>query len=149
MKKTTKTTDNSSKQVTSADNTNLVNSNGNTASKSDIEATSASKANKSNLDSLKYHLNKSSSSVTLLEDDDTIILDPGRASTLERRWINEIIFEECKLNTELTTIFYKLLKYMNGESPLELLLLKDNVSRLELKKLLLAIEPHIISVKHW
>lgn len=147
--KTTKTTDNSSKQVTSADNTTLINSNGNTASKSDIEATSASKANKSNLDSLKYHLNKSSSSVTLLEDDDTIILDPGRASTLERRWINEIIFEECKLNTELTTIFYKLLKYMNGESPLELLLLKDNVSRLELKKLLLAIEPHIISVKHW
>ncbi|KAI5970666.1 NPR3 [Candida margitis] len=147
--KTTKTTDNSSKQITSTDNTNVVNNVANIASKSDIEATSGSKSNNTNLDSLKYHLNKSASSVTLLEDDDTIILDPGRASTLERRWINEIIFEECKLTTELTAIFYKLLKYMNGESPLELLLLKENVSRSELKKLLLAIEPHIISVKHW
>ena len=154
--KVTKSTDNSSKQVASTDNTNLanvsavasnVNANTNTASKADIEA--GSRSGKSNLDSLKDHLNKSSSVVTLLEDEDTIILDPGRASTLERRWINEIIFEECKLNTELTAIFYKLLKYMNGENPLELLLLKDNVSRLELKKLLLAIEPHIISVKHW
>ncbi|KAI5964400.1 NPR3 [Candida theae] len=176
--KVTKSTDNSSKQVASADNSNsnaktatatsdtaaaaaaaaagdavTTSTNtavsANTASKSDIEGTSGSKLNKSNLDSLKYHLNKSSSTVTLLEDEDTVILDPGRASTLERKWINEIIFEECKLNAELTAIFYKLLKYMNGESPLELLLLKDNVSRSELKKLLLAIEPHIISVKHW
>lgn len=147
--KTTKATDNSSKQVATTDNTNLATNSTKTVSKTVVDSLSAPKSNKTNLDSLKYHLNKSSSSVTLLEDDDTIILDPGRASTLERRWINEIIFEECKLTSELTTLFYKLLKYMNGESPLELLLLKENISRLELKKLLLAIEPHIISVKHW
>ncbi|CAD1808445.1 Nitrogen Permease regulator of amino acid transport activity 3 family protein [Candida parapsilosis] len=147
--KTTKATDNSSKQVATTDNTNSATNSTKTVSKTVVDSSSAPKSNKTNLDSLKYHLNKSSSSVTLLEDDDTIILDPGRASTLERRWINEIIFEECKLTSELTTLFYKLLKYMNGESPLELLLLKENISRSELKKLLLAIEPHIISVKHW
>ena len=81
--------------------------------------------------------------------DDTIILDPGRATTLERRWINKIIYEECKLSPELTAVFYKLLKYMNGKNSLELLLLKENISRSELRKLLLSIEEHIISVRHW
>lgn len=87
--------------------------------------------------------------VTLVQDDDTIILDPGRATTLERRWINKIIFEECKLSLELTAIFYKLLMYMDGKNSLELLLLKENITRKELHKLLLAIEEHIISVRHW
>ncbi|EGW33926.1 uncharacterized protein SPAPADRAFT_134999 [Spathaspora passalidarum NRRL Y-27907] len=87
--------------------------------------------------------------VTLTEEDDTIILDPGRASNLERKWINKIIFEECKLSSELTTVFYKLLKYMNGKSSLELLLLKENISILELRKLLFEIEDYIISVRHW
>ena len=87
--------------------------------------------------------------VSLEDDDDTIILDPGRATTLERKWIKKIISDECKLSNELIAIFYKLLKYMNGKSPLELLLLKENISRTELRKLLLAIEDHIISVRHW
>ncbi|RCK63196.1 Nitrogen permease regulator 3 [Candida viswanathii] len=87
--------------------------------------------------------------VTLVQDDDTIILDPGRATTLERRWINKIIFEECKLSQDLIAIFYKLLLYMNGKNSLELLLLKEDIPRAELRKLLVAIEEHIISVRHW
>ncbi|KAK6462750.1 nitrogen permease regulator 3 [Scheffersomyces coipomensis] len=87
--------------------------------------------------------------VTLEDEDDTIILDPGRATALERRWINKIVYEESKLSPELIKIFYKLLKYMNGKSPLELLLLKENISRGDLRKLLFAIEDHIISVRHW
>lgn len=83
------------------------------------------------------------------DDDDTIIVDPGRATTLERRWINKIVSDECLLSAELTALFYKLLKYMNGESSLELLMVKENVSRHDLKQLLAAIEEHIISVKHW
>lgn len=86
----------------------------------------------------------------VLEDEgDTIIIDPGRASSLERRWINKVISEECNLSPELTVKFYELLKYMNGKNSLELLLLKENVSRQELRTLLFAIEDHIISVRHW
>lgn len=86
----------------------------------------------------------------VLEDDgDTILVDPGRATSLERRWIKKIIQDECNLSPELTAVFYKLLKYMNGKSSLELLLLRENVSRLELKKLLLAIDDYVISVRHW
>lgn len=89
------------------------------------------------------------SHIKLEDDEDTILSDPARATTLERRWINRIIFEECNLSNELIAIFYKLLKYMNGKLPLELLLLKENISRTELRKLLFAIEDHIISVRHW
>ncbi|CUM55951.1 Nitrogen permease regulator 3 [Debaryomyces fabryi] len=87
--------------------------------------------------------------IVLEEEGDTIIIDPGRASSLERRWINKVISEECSLSSELTVKFYDLLKYMNGKNSLELLLLKENVSRQELRKLLFAIEDHIISVRHW
>lgn len=87
--------------------------------------------------------------IVLEDDGDTILVDPGRASSLERRWINKIIHDECNLSPELTTIFYKLLKYMNGKNSLELLLLKENISRTELRKLLVAVEDYIISVRHW
>lgn len=89
------------------------------------------------------------SNVILEEEDDTILVDPGRASSTQRRWINRVIHEECKLTPDLTAVFYKILKYMNGKNSLEILLLKENVSRVELRKLLLAIEDYIISVRHW
>lgn len=103
------------------------------------------------IDQLQKNLAMSSvtPNIVLEEDDDTILVDPGRASSLERRWINKIIHDECNLRPELTAIFYKLLKYMNGKNSLELLLLRENVSRTELRKLLVAIEDHIISVRHW
>lgn len=86
----------------------------------------------------------------LLDDeDDTIVLDPARATTLERKWISKIVHEECKLSSHLTEVFYNLLKYMNGKTSLELLLLKDDISRSDFRKLLIQIEEHIISVKHW
>ncbi|ODV69312.1 UPF0171-domain-containing protein [Hyphopichia burtonii NRRL Y-1933] len=87
--------------------------------------------------------------IVLEDDEDTIVIDPGRATTLERRWINKIIEDECKLSPELTGVFFKLLKYMNGKNSLELLLLKENITRHDLRKLLFAIEDHIISVRHW
>ncbi|WPK26106.1 hypothetical protein PUMCH_003451 [Australozyma saopauloensis] len=87
--------------------------------------------------------------IVMEDDSDTILVDPGRASNMERRWINQIIHKECELSPELTAVFYKLLKYMNGRNSLELLLLKENITRAELRKLLLSIESHVISVRHW
>lgn len=103
------------------------------------------------IDSIKKTLefSKLAPAIALEDDDDTILVDPGRASSLERRWINKIVHEECNLSPELSTVFYKLLKYMNGKISLENLLLKENVSRTELKRLLGAIENYIISVRHW
>lgn len=134
------------------DNTSKLNSN---RSQADINQ----KHMVSSIDEHKSHGENGNSSKNLFysigtyigleEDEETIITDPGRATTLERRWINKIISEECKLSPDLVAIFYKLLKYMNGKTSLENLLLKGNISRSELRKLLFAIEDHIISVRHW
>lgn len=101
------------------------------------------------IEALQKRLTAIGPSILFGEEEESIILDPGRATTLERKWINRIIFEECKLTHELTTTFYKLLKYMNGKSSLEMLLLKENISRNELRRLLFEIEDHIITVRHW
>ncbi|CAN3358579.1 nitrogen permease regulator 3 [Diutina catenulata] len=100
------------------------------------------------IDSIKKKLSQGTR-VELDETEDAIILDPGRATTLERRWINRIIVEEAKLSPELTSVFYKLLKYFNGKSPLEVAILKENVSKTELRNLLVALHDYTISVKHW
>ena len=105
--------------------------------------------NEQDIEDLQNRLTSIGPKVTLGDEEETIILDPGRATALERRWINKIVLEECKLSQELLVIFYKLLKYMNGTNSLEYLLLKENVSRNELRKLLLEIEDHIITVRHW
>lgn len=106
---------------------------------------------KGQIDGIKKSLefSKLAPTIALEDDDDTILVDPGRASSLEGRWISKIVHEECNLTPELSTVFYKLLKYMNGKNSLENLLLKENVSRTELKRLLGAIENYIISVRHW
>lgn len=107
-------------------------------------------ATEDEIDRFQRRLDLSESPDIILENDgDTILVDPGRASTLERRWINEIIHKECELSPELTVIFYKLLKFMNGRNSLEIFLLKENITRTDLRKLLLAIENHVISVRHW
>ncbi|KAK6202976.1 nitrogen permease regulator 3 [Scheffersomyces amazonensis] len=140
-------TDNTSKTNTNPDNSKSDPSKGIT---NDITKTTDTSSKE--IDIIKERLQSSylgGPKVILEDEDDTIILDPGRATTLERRWINKIVHDECQLSPELIKIFYKLVKYMNGKSPLELLLLKENISRAELRKLLFAIEDHIISVRHW
>lgn len=137
------TTDNTSKQVNNGTNDN--------PKKAKSKATVIASSFEKDLDNVEKAMAglKYGTDIVLEEESDTIILDPGRATTLERRWINKIIYDECNLSSELMSIFYKLLKYMNGKNSLELLLLKENISRHELRKLLFAIEDHIISVRHW
>lgn len=100
-------------------------------------------------DIMKLHTSDFGAEIMLEEDDDTIILNPGRATTLERKWIHKVISEECKLSPELTRTFYELLKYMNGKTSLEMLLIQESINRSDLRSLLIAIEKHIISVRHW
>lgn len=80
------------------------------------------------------------------EEDETIILDPERATAIERRWFAKVIKGQPN---DIVVLFHKLLKYFNGKSPLELVIIKENISRQELRKLLHAISANITSVKHW
>lgn len=87
-------------------------------------------------------------SVLLEEEDeqDTILLDPESATAVERRWINKIIKNQ---SPEVGSTFKKLVKYFNGKTPLEVIIVKENVSRHELRRMLHAVSEHVISVKHW
>lgn len=84
--------------------------------------------------------------IVVVQEEDTILLDPERATALERRWISKIV--EGK-PPELITLFYRLLKYFNGKEALEMLLVRENISRQDMKRLLSSIDEYIVSVKHW
>ncbi|CAN3373722.1 hypothetical protein DIURU_005523 [Diutina rugosa] len=103
---------------------------------------------KQDIDSIQEKLTRGTK-IELDEDEDYIIMDPGRATTLERRWMSKIISDEAKLAPELVPVFYKMVKYFNGKSPLDVVIHKENVSKAELRNLLTALEPHLISVSHW
>ncbi|ODV97361.1 hypothetical protein PACTADRAFT_49091 [Pachysolen tannophilus NRRL Y-2460] len=89
---------------------------------------------------------KNNQRIIIREEEDTILLDPARATALERRWISKIVQNK---SPEVTALFYKLLKYFNGRNALEMILAKENISRQDFKKLLLNIEDYVVTVKHW
>ena len=134
-------------KLLATDNTSKAYSDG--PSDANIRRTRANKPSSLPSSGIGANSNPYNTDIVLEKDGDTIILDPGRASSLERKWINKIIFDECKLTPAMVSVFYKFLKYMNGKNSLELLLLQENVSRHDLRKLMFAIEDHIISVRHW
>ncbi len=80
------------------------------------------------------------------DEEDTILRDPESATALERRWIAKCV--ESK-PLEVVNLFYKLLKFMNGENPLELIILRENVSRQDVRKMLNAMQEHVVVSRHW
>ncbi|AOA60327.1 SEA (Seh1-associated), Npr2/3, and Iml1p complexes subunit [Komagataella phaffii CBS 7435] len=100
--------------------------------------------------SLKVDSQPSSKQIRIiLEDDDnedTILTDPLRTTFIERRWIHKCV--EGK-SPEVITLFYKLLRYMDGKNALEIFMQKAKVSRQDLKSLLTEVGEHIVVVRHW
>ncbi|CCK72360.1 Npr3p KNAG_0J02810 [Huiozyma naganishii CBS 8797] len=80
------------------------------------------------------------------QNDYTIILEPERATALEKRWIYKCIHNQPH---EIQILFNKLLKFFNGKSPLEVIMLNKGVSRHEMKKLFVALDRYLIKIHHW
>lgn len=78
--------------------------------------------------------------------DDSILLNPCSATALQLKWIAKIIENKPP---DVITLFGKVLKYMDGEHAMESVLVEENITRQELRKLTKAIEDHIIIVRHW
>ena len=78
--------------------------------------------------------------------DYTIILEPERATALEKRWLYKCIADQP---SDIQQLFRKLLKYFNGRTPLELVVLRERISRHEVKRLFHALEKYLIEVRHW
>ncbi|CAB4253004.1 similar to Saccharomyces cerevisiae YHL023C NPR3 Subunit of the conserved Npr2/3 complex that mediates downregulation of TORC1 activity upon amino acid limitation [Maudiozyma barnettii] len=81
-----------------------------------------------------------------LQQDFTIILEPERATALEKRWLYKCVSEQAP---DIQLLFKRLLKYFNGKTPLELVILKENISRHEIKKLFQVLDKYIMEVLHW
>lgn len=80
------------------------------------------------------------------EEEDTILLEPEYCSSLERRWIAKVV--EGQAN-DIVALFYKVLKHMNGRSPQEVFLLKENISRQDMRRLTEALGDALVVVRHW
>lgn len=80
------------------------------------------------------------------EEEDTILTDPESATTIERRWVAKCVEGQSQ---EVINMFYKLLKYMNGKNPLELVILKENVSRQDVRRLFNTLGDQIVTSRHW
>ncbi|EJS43513.1 rmd11p [Saccharomyces arboricola H-6] len=81
-----------------------------------------------------------------MQHDYTIILEPERATAIEKRWLFRCIYDQP---SDIQILFNKLLKYFNGKVPMELVIIKEEISRHDLKKLLNALNKYLIETHHW
>lgn len=78
--------------------------------------------------------------------EDSVLLNPGSATALQLKWIAKIM--EGK-PADILALFGKLFKYMDGEHAMESVLVEENITRQDLRRLTKAIEDYIIIVRHW
>ncbi|CCF59920.1 hypothetical protein KAFR_0I01390 [Kazachstania africana CBS 2517] len=81
-----------------------------------------------------------------MRQDYTIILEPERATAIEKRWIHKCVSEQPP---DIKNTFNKLLKYFNGRAPMELATLQEGISRHELKRLFASLDKHLVELHHW
>ncbi|CCE65345.1 hypothetical protein TPHA_0K02140 [Tetrapisispora phaffii CBS 4417] len=81
-----------------------------------------------------------------LEKDYTIILEPEKAGAIERRWIVKCVHDQP---ADVQILFNRLLKYFNGKVPMEVVALKENLTKHEIKKVMHAMNKYLIEIKHW
>lgn len=78
--------------------------------------------------------------------DYTIILEPERATALEKRWIYKCIQDQPQ---DIKILFNKVMKYMNGRTAMETVMLKEHISRHDIKRLLTSLGNYIVELNHW
>jgi nitrogen permease regulator 3-like protein len=86
------------------------------------------------------------------ETEDSILVDPYRASSEEVRWIKKIAEEVGKNGDEVSArIFVRLAKYFDGKSSKEKILRKEQVERSELEGMIEAVRKvgGVIIAEHW
>ncbi|CAL9735620.1 nitrogen permease regulator 3 [Monosporozyma servazzii] len=81
-----------------------------------------------------------------LQQDYTIILEPERVTALEKRWLYKCISDQPP---DIQILFKKLLKYFNGRIPIEIVMLREAISRHEIKKLFNALDKYLVETHHW
>ncbi|SCU93489.1 LADA_0G03378g1_1 [Lachancea dasiensis] len=78
--------------------------------------------------------------------DYTIILDPERATAVEKRWLYKCIEGQP---SEIQILFHKMVKYFNGTTPIELVQIREGISRHEVRKVSQALGNYLVEINHW
>ncbi|XBW38359.1 hypothetical protein QEN19_003946 [Hanseniaspora menglaensis] len=77
----------------------------------------------------------------------TIILEPRTSSAIEKRWLYKLVETDFKKSEQ--KLFYRLLKYFNGETSLEYICVKNGINRTEINQLLKKLGKYVVKVSHW
>lgn len=78
--------------------------------------------------------------------EDTIIHEPQSATALQMKWIEKLL--EDKL-PNIVINFRKIMKYMDGHTPMEWTLQQENISQKEFYEVINSLGDNLIVVRHW
>lgn len=81
-----------------------------------------------------------------MQQDYTIILEPERATALEKRWLYRCIHDQPP---DIQSLFKRLLKYFNGSVPIEVIMLNEGITRHAIRKLFTALGKYLVEIHHW
>lgn len=81
-----------------------------------------------------------------MQQDYTIILEPERATALEKRWLYRCIHDQP---LDIQNLFKRLLKYFNGSVPIEVIMLNEGITRHAIRKLFTALGKYLVEIHHW
>lgn len=80
---------------------------------------------------------------------DTAILDPRKASTVEKRWLSQVMISGATRNPDQAALFQRLTKYFNGKDCLEQVMIHEKITRESMRAFLQEFSQYVITYKHW
>ncbi|EWC48408.1 hypothetical protein DRE_02177 [Drechslerella stenobrocha 248] len=78
--------------------------------------------------------------------EDSILYDPSRATPLESAWIERLTDGQPP---DIVILFDRIVRYMNGQHAIEMIPLRECISKRELKRVLNAMNRYLVYVRHW
>ncbi|PWW76049.1 hypothetical protein C7212DRAFT_295720 [Tuber magnatum] len=97
----------------------------------------------SSISSLLSHNNDSDSEG---EYEDSIILEPHQASSIESSWLEMMTRDQPP---DIKALFERIIKYLNGQHAIEKIAVREGVARKDVRRVLGAFDGFVIYARHW
>ncbi|CUS13957.1 unnamed protein product [Tuber aestivum] len=97
----------------------------------------------SSISSLLSHNNDSDSEG---EYEDSIILEPHQASSIESSWLEMMTRDQPP---DIKALFDRIIKYLNGQHAIEKVAVREGIARKDVRRVLGAFDGFVIYARHW
>lgn len=77
------------------------------------------------------------------QEEDSIILEPHRASGVESRWLEMMTRDKPP---DVAALFDRIVKYLNGQHAIEKIAVREGISRRDVRRVLCAFDGYVIYV---